>query len=115
MTSALRYSAGMPKPGRVFIFSRTKNVPAKVAEAIHGGLAITHVNDPTLWPAASQCHLYVTTAALTEAVWRASHAMSPVPPVVLPEATDWLREKIIDLTSRGDVFLFVAARAGDRL
>jgi hypothetical protein len=115
MTSAVRHSAGMPRVGRVFVFWRGKNLPKIITETIHGGLPVTHVNDPALWPAASQCHLYITSAGLTETVWRAAQAMSPVPPVVLPEAGEWLRDKIIELTRLGDVFLFMASKAGDRL
>jgi hypothetical protein len=58
MTSAVRHSAGMPRVGRVFVFWRGKNLPKIITETIHGGLPVTHVNDPALWPAASQCHLY---------------------------------------------------------
>lgn len=115
MTSAVRRQAGAPQLlGRVFIFSRTKNPPKLVTECVHGVLQVIHVSDPAHWP--PQCHFYVTKATPNEQTWRAAHAMTPEPPVVLPEAGDWLREKINDLTAaQHDVYIFVAGGAGDRL
>jgi hypothetical protein len=100
--------------GRVFIFAKTKNPPKAVLECVHGVLQVIHVSDPVRWP--PQCHFYVTKATPNEATWRAAHAMSPIAPVVLPEAGPWLYEKINDLTAaQQDVYIFVASGQGDRL
>jgi len=64
-------------------------------------------------PPGWECDYYVTTAGLTSGTERAAARMGATV-VVLPEAADWLAERVAALAFAGDVpRIFLAERAGD--
>ena len=98
------------RPPVLHVFSRARKIPPKLA--LDGRFSVDHVSEPERWPA--HCDFYVSFTGLTAETWKASDRLGCSPPVVLPEAADWLHGKLMmALAERRDVWLFVAARNGD--
>jgi uncharacterized Fe-S cluster protein YjdI len=107
----LLYPRGRPKGHQVYVWF-AKKIPKDVRDCIDQRLDLVHIQgDPWAWPA--HCDFYVVRSALNWQSEKAAAAMG-AQIVVLPEGADYLRQKVSELIEERDVYIFRAARIGDR-
>ena len=91
------------------MFSRARTVPKRLD--LDGRFQVDHVSRAEGWP--SHSDFYVTFTGLSVKTELAADQMYALP-VVLPQAAEWLNAELMRRLSTGaDVWMFVAARAGD--
>lgn len=102
--------APLVHPGTLHLFTRTRGIP-RARLNLDDRFPVDHITQRTAWPV--HCDYYISFTGLTVQTERAAVRMRATV-VVLPEATEWWRGKLlVALTSGRDVWAFLASRDGD--